>query len=150
MLASILVIGFSLVLLVYWLRYCCTSVLHNSQQQLAAMPALDDNRFAVAGVIERLQIQEKLGIEEELDPIHQALQRDYEVFTYLVQHAAGLELSSIEDRLLVLDYKLMQMWYRTTLTVAPRQAREALAQMASILNVLVRKMGQQAGLYAEA
>jgi hypothetical protein len=78
------------------------------------------------------------------------LHRDYEVFTYLVQHAAGLELSSIEDRLLLLDYNLMKLWYRMTLTVAPRQAREALAQMASILNVLVCKMGQQAGLNVEA
>lgn len=143
MLTSILIIGFSLVLFVYWFRYCCTLVLRNSQEGFAAVPA-PDTRFGVAGVIERLRT------EENLDPIHQALHRDYEVFTYLVQHAAGLELSSIEDRLLLLDYKVMKLWYRMTLTVAPRQAREALTQMASILNVLVRKMGQQAGLNAEA
>lgn len=143
MLASILIIGFSLVLLVYWFRYCCILVLRNSQEQLAAVAA-PDTRFGVAGVIERL------GTEEKLDSIHQALQRDYEVFTYLVQHAAGLELSSIEDRFLLLDYKLMQLWYRMTLTAAPLQARQSLARMATILNVLVRKMGQQAGLQAEA
>jgi hypothetical protein len=143
MLASLLVIGFSLVLFVYWFRYCCTLVLRNSREQLATLPVAD-TRFGVAGVIERLRTEEKL------DPIHQALHRDFQVFTYLVQHAAGLELSSIEDRLLLLDYKLMQVWYRMTLTAAPLQARQALAQMASILNVLVRKMGQQAGLQAEA
>ncbi|HXB67440.1 MAG TPA: hypothetical protein VNY05_04315 [Candidatus Acidoferrales bacterium] len=144
MLASILIIGFSLVLFVYWFRYCCSLVLRNSQEQLAALPAVADTRFGVADVIERLRT------EEELDPIHRALRRDYEVFTYLVQHAAGLELSSIEDRVLLLDYQLMQVWYRMTLAAAPRQAREALSQMASILSVLVRKMGQQAGLYVEA
>jgi hypothetical protein len=143
MLTSLLVIGFSLVLFVYWFRYCCILVLRNSQEGLAAVPVAD-TRFGVAGLIERLRT------EEDLDPIHQALHRDYEVFTYLVQHAAGLELSSIEDRLLLLDYKVMKLWYRMTLTVAPRQAREALAQMASILNVLVCKMGRQAGLNVEA
>jgi len=144
MLASISIIGFSLVLFVYWFRYCCALVLRNSQEQLAGLPAAADTRFGVADVIERLRTEEKL------DLIHQALHRDYEVFTYLVQHAAGLELSSIEDRLLLFDYQLMQVWYRMTVTAAPRQAREALAQMASILNVLVHKMGQQAGLHAEA
>jgi hypothetical protein len=145
MLASILVIGFSTVLFVYWFRYCCALVLRNSQEQLGASTApAPDTRFAVADVIERLRT------EESLDPIHQALHRDYEVFTYLAQHAAGLELSSIEDRLLLLDYKVMQVWYRMTLTTAPLQARQALAQMASILNVLVRKMDLQAGLHVEA
>jgi hypothetical protein len=143
MLASILVIGFSGVLFVYWFRYCCALVLRNSQEQLGSITA-PDSRFAVANVIERLRT------EESLDPIHQALHRDYAVFTYLVQHAAGLELSSIEDRLLLLDYKLMQLWYRMTVTAAPLQARQALAQMASILNVLVHKMDQQAGLRVEA
>ena len=143
MLASILIISFSLVLFVYWFRYCCALLLRSSEEQLVSTPVPADTRFGVAGVMERLRT------EEELDRIHQTLNRDYRVFTYLVQHAAGLELSSIEDRLLLLDYRLMQLWYRITLTAAPRQAREALSQMASILNVLVRKMGQQAGLSAE-
>src|SRR5436305_3146103 len=106
MLASILIIVFSLVLFVYWFRYCCGLVLRNSREQLAALPAVADPRFAVANLIERLRTEEKL------DPIHQALRRDYEVFTYLVQHAAGLEMSSVEDRLLLVDYRLMQVWYR--------------------------------------
>ena len=143
MLASILIIGFSLVLFVYWFRYCCTLLLRSSQEQVAAMPAIADNRFGVAGVVERLRT------EEALDPLHQALDHEYQVFKYLVEHAAGLELASIEDRLLLLDYKLMQVWYRVTLTAAPRQAREALRQMASILDVLVHKMSHQAGVNAE-
>src|SRR5947209_20555705 len=82
MLASILIICFSLVMVVYWFRYCCALVLRNSQEQLDALPAISDSRFDVAGVIERLQTEEKLA------SLHQALDRDYQVFTYLVQHAA--------------------------------------------------------------
>ena len=145
MFASILIVSFSLALFGYWFRYCCILLLRNSEERLGALPADMDSRFGVAGVIERLQ-----STQEELDPLHRALDRDYQVFAYLVQHAAGLELGSLEDRVLILDYKLMQMWYRVTKTVAPQQARQALTHMASILGVLVRKMGEQAGLTAEA
>jgi len=142
MLTSVLIISFSLVLLVYWFRYCCLLLLRNSQEQLAAEPV--DNRFAVATVIEGLR-----G-DEQLDRLHQALDRDYQVFTYLVEHAAGLELGSFENRLLLLDYKLMQSWYRITLAASPKLARQALTEMASILGVLVHKVSCQAGLDVEA
>jgi hypothetical protein len=89
-------------------------------------------------------------VRGDLDPLQLALDRDYQVFTYMAQHAAGLELGSLEDRLLILDYKLMQLWYRVTRTAAPQQARQALTHMASILFVLVRKMGEQAGVGVEA
>jgi len=36
---------------------------------------------------------------------HKSLQRDYQILSYLLQHAAGLELDSFEDRILVLDTK---------------------------------------------
>jgi len=145
MLASILIICFAPALLIYWFRHCCALILRNSQNQLAALPAIEeDTRFAVSDVIDRL------GTDAELPALHQALNRDYQVFKYLVEHAAGLELSGIDDRLLLVDYKLTQLWYRIALIAAPRQARQALAQMASILNVLVRKMGHQAGVGVEA
>lgn len=144
MLTSVLIICFSLALFVYWFRYCCLLLLRNSQEQVAAEPVEWDNRFAVAAVIEGLRS------DEQLDRLHQALDRDYQVFTYLVEHAAGLELGSFENRLLLFDYKLMQLWYRITLTAAPRQARQALTEMASILEVLVHKVSCQAGLDVEA
>ena len=147
MFASILIVSFSLALFGYWFRYCCMLLLRNSQEQSGAMPAPMDSRFGVAGVIERLRSTQEA---EELDPLHRALDRDYRVFSYLVQHAAGLELGSLEDRLLILDYKLMQLWYRATRTAAPQQAHQALTQMASILGVLVSKMGAQSGFRVEA
>ena len=72
------------------------------------------------------------------------------MLTYLIQNAADLEMASIENRLLILDYKLMRLWYYMTKAAAPLQARKALTEMAWILGVLVHKMGEQAGLNAEA
>jgi hypothetical protein len=148
MFVSISIVGFSLALCGYWFRYCCLLLLRNSQEQPGALPAPVESRFGVAGVIERLRSTQDR--QEELDPLHRALDRDYQIFSYLVQHAAGLELGSVEDRVLILDYKLMQLWYQVTKTAAPQQARQALTQMASILSVLVRRMGEHAGLTAEA
>ena len=143
MLASLLIIAFSLALLVYWFRYSCILLLRNSAQAADASRLQADNRFRVA------EVRERLGTAEALDPLHASLQRDYQVLTYLLEHAAGLELEAFEDRLLVLDYRVMQCWYRVTRTAAPEQARRALAEMASVLGILVGKIDQRAGLYTE-
>ncbi len=78
------------------------------------------------------------------------MERDYHVVTYLIEHAADLELASIENKLLVLDYKLMRIWSRMTRTFSPQQSRKALSEMASVLSVLVGQMGEQNQLQTEA
>ena len=140
MLASIFIIAVSLVLLVYWFRYSCILLLRNAAEQTATPAAERDTRFACGDVLERLKTS------DALDPLHSALNRDYQMLTYLLQHAAGLELESFEDRMLVLDYKVMQLYYRATHAILPDQARMALTEMATVLDVLVQKMAQQAGV----
>src|ERR1700739_4742039 len=110
MLASLLIIGCSLVLFVYWFRYSCMLLLRNSTG-----PARTDSRFSFT------DIQRLLQSGHELDPLHASLNRDYQVLIYLLQHAAGLGTHSIEDRLLLLDYKVMQWRYRLPKTAAPDQ-----------------------------
>ena len=144
MLASILIIGFSLALLVYWFRYSCILLLRNYQEPAESSHAIVDNRFRVG------EVQQRLQTAELLDPLHASLQRDYQVLAYLLEHAAGLELSAFEDRLLVIDYKVMQWWYCLIKTAAPDQAREALKEMAVVLGILVGKIDQRAGLHTEA
>jgi hypothetical protein len=136
MIASVLIITFSLVLFVYWFRYSCLLLLRRDSEQ----PVVASDRFNYVAVQQGL----KAGLE--LDPLHRSLDRDYRVLTYLLEHAAGLELEQLEYRLLVLDYKLMQSWYRLTKCTAPQQARRALAEMADVLNVLVGRIGEQAGV----
>jgi len=143
MLASVLIIVISLALLVYWFRYSCVLLLKDRALSAAEDPA-QAVRFSFGAVRERLQS------EPDLDPLHGSLRRDYELMMYLVKHASGLELSTIEDRLLVWDYKLMQWSYRLTRTLYPAQARRALLEMASVLDVLIRRMSEQAGAYSGA
>lgn len=141
MLASVLIIAFSLVLFVYWFRYSCILLLRNRAEQPAGAAV---ERFHYADV------QQRLKTALELDPLHRSLERDYKILTYLLEHAAGLELEQLEYRLLVLDYKLMQGWYRLTKAAAPGQARRALAEMADVLGVLGGRIGAQAGIEREA
>jgi hypothetical protein len=126
MLASALIIGLSLILLVYWFRYSCLMLLRNrdtSRVDLETAP---------------------------LDPLCRTLDRDYQVLTYVLGHAAGIELDHIEQRLMLLDYKLMRWWYRFTRTLAPRHARKALCEMATVLDALTSRMDQQAASRASA
>jgi hypothetical protein len=141
MLASVLIIVFSVVLFAYWFRYSCILLLRNS-----AAPATSpvDPRFHF------IQVQQCLKNDLELDPLHKSLQRDYQILCYLLQHAAGLELASFEDRVLVLDYQVMRAWYRLTRTAAPAQARRALGEMSEVLGILVHRIGEQAGVRSEA
>ena len=142
MIAGILIIAFSVVLFVYWFRYSCLLLLRNAAER--STTAIEDERFNVARVIEGLKSQ------GELNSLERALERDYHVLTYLIEHATDLELASIENHILLLDYKLMRIWSHLTRTAAPKQSRRALTEMASILGVLVCKMAEQSGVEAEA
>jgi hypothetical protein len=139
MIASVLIIAFSLVLFVYWFRYSCLLLLRSN----ADMPVAAADRFNYVTVQQGL----KAGLE--LDPLRQSLDRDYRILTYLLDHAAGLELERMEYLLLVLDYRMMQSWYGLTKWAAPQQARRALGEMADVLNVLVGRIGEQTGIRNE-
>ncbi|MBZ5581263.1 MAG: hypothetical protein LAQ30_03490 [Acidobacteriia bacterium] len=141
MFTSVLIIVLSFALLVYWFRYSCLLLLR-SRSAAPVCPA--DLRFS----IEKVQQQLKAG--DDLDPLHRSLQRDYALFIFLVEHASGLSLQSFDDRLLVWDYKVLQLWYGLTKAVFPSQARQALTEMADIMAVLLKRIAEQAGTYVEA
>lgn len=140
MVASFLIIGFSSILLVYWFRYSCLLLLRDN----AVEADLFDPRFGFA------RVQQQLQTSAELEPLYRDLHRDYRLLTYLIEHAASLNLPSLEDRLLVFDYKIMQWYYRITRVAAPQQARHALSEMAAVLGVLVQHMSERAGVQAQA
>ena len=141
MVTSVFIIGISAVLLLYWLRYSCVMLLHGALERSATVA---DERFSASSVLERLKT------EADLAPLERALERDYRVVTYIIEHATDLELASIENKLLVLDYQLMRLWSRLTRTLAPQQSRKALSEMASVLRVLAGQMGGSNHLQMEA
>jgi hypothetical protein len=143
MITSVFIIVVSAILFVYWLRYSCVMLLRDAHER-AEGSNTPDERFSVSAV------QKRLRTESDLALLEHALERDYRVVTYLIEHAADLQLASIENRLLVLDYKLMRFWSHLTRGIAPQQSREALAEMASVLSVLVGQMGGHSPSQLEA
>jgi hypothetical protein len=141
MVTSVFIVGISAVLLVYWLRYSCVMLLHGAQERSATVA---DERFSASSVLERLKTA------ADLAPLERALERDYRVVTYIIEHATDLELASIENKLLVFDYRLMRLWSRLTRSLAPQQSRKALSEMASVLQVLAGQMGGSNHLQMEA
>jgi hypothetical protein len=139
MLASILIIAFSAVLFVYWFRATCGLLLRNHAEQSAAASIPASDQFSYQ------QVQMMLKTELELGSLHRQLNHDFRVLTYLRQHAATLESGSLEDRLLILDYRIMQWYFRLINTALPTQARNALSEMATVVGVLAYRLGTQTG-----
>jgi hypothetical protein len=143
MIVSIIVTAFSLALLLYWFRYSCILMLRNSGVESATTPAAD-SQFCC------WQVKELLRTDAQLDRLERALERDYRMATYLIEHAAGLDLNSIEDRLLVLDYRVMQWYFRVTRSAAPQCARRALGEMADVVAALAGRLDERAGAQSAA
>ena len=143
MVTSVFIVAISAVLFVYWLRYSCGMLLQGAQER-STMPSMADERFSASSALERLET------EADLASLERALERDYRVVTYIIEHATDLELASIENKLLVLDYQMMRLWSRLTRSLAPQVSRKALSEMASVLRVLASQMGGANHLQMEA
>jgi hypothetical protein len=142
MVPSLLIAAISALLLIYWFRYTCLLLMRSQIEHLERTPVADS--FQIRDVQKRIQS------ESQLDALHRSLDRDYRVLTYLLQNAYSLGTNRLEDQILVWDYRAMQWCYRLTKTAAPRQARRALCEMASVLRILVGRMDRRAGLHQQA
>jgi hypothetical protein len=142
MIASIFIILVSAALLAYWFRYTCVLILRTRtvKDYAAGMATANDLRFH--------QIQGRLVLEApaaDLPALQEALERDYRLLTYLVEHTAGLEVGglTLEQRMLMIDFKAMRLVCALSRWVGIDYARHALEEMSSILNYLANAMGER-------
>jgi len=136
-------------LFAYWFRYTCLLILSAQSSRSYASQVAAANKLSFIEVRSKL-LQDEAG--NALDGLHRALDRDYRLLAYLLDHAATYNLNgrSIEDRLLVLDYYLMKFWYRLTCGVSRPLARKALIEMSSIVNHLANTMGERVAVSSRA
>ncbi len=139
MLTSILILAFSLILFIYWFRYTCLLMLHSNAG------ARESDRTVASGDVNFPSLQTRLDAANPvpLDSLCRSLEHDYRVLCYLLDHAAGLGLPSMERFLLSCDYHIMQVWYRLTRNSSARSARYALNEMSAILTYLSNRMTRQ-------
>jgi hypothetical protein len=134
---SILIIAFSLGLFVYWFRY--TVLLLLSEDNVREHKPMAGH----LSLVETCEALRETHADAALNRLERALDKDYRMLRYLLGHAAGLGLRPIEHFLLMLDYRLLRMWYRVTRYASTTLARGALQEMASILTYIAYKMGER-------
>lgn len=142
MFASIFIIVVSVVLFAYWFRYTCLLIL-SAQSSRNYAP-----QVASANQLKFLETRSELAKEQPETPLaalQRSLDRDYRLLTYLLEHAAAYDVAgrSIEERILMLDYRLMSVWYFITRSMSGGLARRALIEKASIVNHLANAMGER-------
>ena len=144
MVETILIIAFALVLFVYWFRY--TVLLLLSEDQVEGYPGV----ISPLSLLETRETLRRAQGEFPLDPLHRALEKDYRMLCYLLDHAAGLDLRPLEHFLLRVDYRLLCIWYHVTRVASAAQARRALEERVGILSYMAYKMGKRAASLSEA
>ena len=148
-LVSILIIGISVLLFLYWFRYTCLLI-------LSARTSRDYARHvAVANQLSFIDARRKLTDDASLtrlNDLHSLLERDYRLLTYLLNHGgAGYQSGkSIEVRILQIDYWVMRIWYFAVQKLSPMRARDALLEMSAIINHLANSMGERLSVAASA
>jgi hypothetical protein len=149
MIASIAIIVLSVLLFLYWFRYTCLLILSAKTTRDYA------GQVARANELRFLAIQQELHhsrSEETLQDLERALDRDYRFLTYLLLHGAGFNLDGtvLENRMLMIDYRIMQAYYLVTRTLLPKHARRALAEMSDIVGHFANSMGERLAATSES
>lgn len=136
---TVLITGGSAVLLCYWFRYTCVLI-------LSAKTASDySSQFAMDHQLNFLGVQTSVRSHATLDlnPLRDALDRDYDVVKRLLDRAqVSAEDSSIERRMLAAHYRLLHSWYRVSRQFSPRCAREAIEEMALVVAHFANSLGE--------
>lgn len=138
----------SLLLFGYWFRYTCLLL-------LSARTVRDyASQVAAANQLSFLRVQAELrqGTVPELDLLHAALERDYEIVTYLLKHMphTSEEESPLEARMLALNYRLMGAWFRLSRRFSLEASRRALEEMSLVVAHFANAMGERASCTAGA
>ena len=142
MLVSILIIGVSFALFLYWFRYTCLLILSAKTSRDYAAHIASANQLTFRETRDSLMDDSALA---PLDHIRQSLDRDYRLLTYLLRHGAS-EVApgrSLENRILMIDFRLMSVWFNLTHRVSTERARFALLEMTSIVGHLANTMGER-------
>jgi len=142
MIAGAIITAFSLASLLAWFRYSCGLI-------LSAKPAHDYTpQVAAANELGFLEVQHALPIANErraLDTLRQKLERDYHLLSYLIDHSPALHTGSesFEQRMLMLDFQLMQAYYALVSLLSRSKARRVLQEMTQVVCYFANTLGER-------
>jgi len=148
LIASVFIITGSAFLFLYWFRYTCLILLSTRKVRNYERVVAEANGLTFVEARAQLARAETAGFAV----IHQSLDKDYRVLTYLLRHAATYSPAeqSFKHAMLRLDYKLMSIWFYIARLVSGRLARHALLEMASVVSHLANAMGERTAIASRA
>lgn len=133
MFVSLAIIILSVILFAYWFRYSCLLILRTTafsetveQPVWSACLNLDQVQAALSDA----------AIPQNLDKLEQALAQDYRRINEWLAKSVELRESfgAVEYKMLKTNYSMMTTWYGMVRGLSPRHAREAVREMALIVN----------------
>ena len=136
---SLILIGVSLALFAYWFRYSCILILRT---RTAEDFALEVGR---ANGLSFLQVRGAMEAEgsPDLDELFNALDRDYNVITQLMEKLSSSEDENVlETKLLKANFRISQMWFRASRSFGLRSAKTALTEMTDTVAHFANSFGQ--------
>lgn len=143
MFVSFTIIGFSLLLFLYWFRYTCLLILNTrtTKDYTAQVAKANQLEFPV------IQAYLREAEHTSLESLRHSLERDYRLLTGLLSHAAQFQVGGVtaEQRMLMIDYHAMRLWYSVSMRLSKASnARNALEEMADIVAHFANAMGERA------
>ena len=147
LITTLIITTSSAALFAYWFRYTCMLILSAKTSRDYALSVAQANQLSFVEVQSTLRES-----SADLDVLKDALDRDYKVLTYLLKHASNHSSgdTAIEDRMLQVNYKLMQVWYGASRRLSPVAARRALDEMSTVVAHFANAMGERAMAGASA
>jgi hypothetical protein len=142
MLVSLLIVAVAVLLLAYWFRYTCLLLIRAEPEAEKVVSVAEANALNLPS------IQAKLRGAGTLDGLDAALEDDYRILSFLLNHAAGLGVSRGEQIILAIDFRLMQVWYWITRKLWPAMAHHPLREMTAILARMAGAIGERARVQA--
>jgi hypothetical protein len=142
MLPELLIGLFVLLLSAYWFRYNCQAILktRTSRERACQVAAANELKF-----VEAAETLDRDVAGEQLQTLHRCLQRDYIVLTSLLRYSSTLPTPgfTVDERLLMADFRLLEAWYEIVHRFAARRARRTLRERARILVHFANRMADR-------
>jgi hypothetical protein len=149
MVTELLTLSFALVLLFYWFRHNCHTILRTAATGERARQVAAANELRFPEVLERLQTKVTV---EELEGLNAWLLRDYEVLTCLLSYTSGTRAGghTMQQRILMLDFRLQRTWFALTRKFLSGASRRSLEERSHILAHFANTMSTRSAAVSRA
>src|SRR5262249_33546555 len=126
MFVTLLIVGVSVLLFVYWFRYTVRLI---QRSRPAAVEYA--HKVAAANHLSFVEVCGKIHDTHEVNSLRslcKALEQDYQALKYLLGHAATTQAGTYtaEQRLLMINFRLLALWFAAVLRFRPGAAKVAL------------------------